>query len=135
MRARSVLRALAVCSALLWSAASATAEIQWSVGDRCLADWPLDEYWYPGTIIETAGSSYHVQFDDEDREWLAAPFLVRENLDPGDTVEARWMVGADYYAGRISERIGNVVHIQYDDGDEEWTTIAVVRVLPPSRDN
>ncbi len=101
----------------------------WAVGDRCLANWSNDRYWYPGTIIETDGSLYHIQFDDGDREWLRAGSLTEENLGVGTYVEVNWMWGGVYYTGTIAERIGDVIFIHYDDGDREWTTISAVRVM------
>jgi len=36
-----------------------------------------------------------------------------------------------YYWGKITERNGDDIHISYDDGGEEDTTIDVVRVVRP----
>lgn len=115
---------------LVFSSVSVLAQA-WSVGDRCLANWSYDEYWYPGTIIEADKGSYYIQFDDGDREWLPASNLMRENLGVGSYVSVNWLMGGYYYSGTIEERIGDVVFIQYDDGDIEWTTIAAVRILGP----
>ncbi len=105
------------------------ADRNWSVGDSCLANWSHDDYWYPGTIIEVDRGEFHIQFDDGDREWLPADSLVEENLGIGSVVYANWKVAGTYYSGKITERIGDVIWMHYDDGDEEWTTIAFVRVL------
>ncbi len=101
----------------------------WEVGDRCFADWSYDNYWYPGTIIETDGAQYHIQFDDGDREWLSSSSLMEDNLRVGTSVQVNWLMSGGYYTGTISERIGDVVFIEYDDGDEEWTTISAVKFI------
>jgi hypothetical protein len=113
---------------LILSAGTVIAQ-SWSVGDRCLANWSYDEYLYPGTIIEIDGNSYHIQYDDGDREWLSAGNLWVENLGVGSYVSVNWLMDGYYYFGTIEERIGDVIFIQYDDGDVEWTTIAAVRIM------
>ncbi len=101
------------------------------IGDRVLADWSGDEYWYPGTVIDEVNGEYHISFDDFDREWLTAYSLSYEELNAGDSVESRWLGEMVYYPGTIIERSGNAVYIEYDDGDEEMTTINHLRILEP----
>ena len=50
------------------------------------------------------------------------------NLKVGDRVSANWKKGGQYYNGKITSRDGDKIHISYDDGDQEDTTISVVRV-------
>ena len=130
MKVRRSAFILATGFIMLFGVSDITAQTRWAVGDRCLANWSADEFWYPGTIIEVEGKSYHIHFDDEGREWLTADSLTVEDLRIGDVVQARWMVGTVYYRGKIADRIKDVIHIHYDDGDKEWTTIGVVRVVP-----
>ena len=77
----------------------------WAVGDKCFANWSYDSYWYPGTIIETDGALYHIQFDDGDREWLSSNNLMEDSLKAGTSVEANWLMGGVYYTGSIAEMI------------------------------
>ncbi len=41
----------------------------WNVGDRVLARWFHDPFWYPATIREVDGERYYVKFDDGDKQW------------------------------------------------------------------
>jgi len=101
---------------------------QWHVNDRVLAKWSGDEYWYPATITEVNGSRYHVAFDDGDAEWTDAARITNENLVVGSRVFGNWQRRGMYYPGKITARRGDTITILYDDGDQETTTIAVVRV-------
>lgn len=98
------------------------------VGDRVLADWSGDEYYYPATVVLVEEGRYFVIFDDFDREWLDADLLRDDDVDAGTSVECRWQGESLYYPGTIRKRIGNAIHVLYDDGDEEFTTIAHIRV-------
>ena len=48
----------------------------------------------------------------------------------GAVVECRWRGGSRYYKGRITEIDGERYHISYDDGDKEWTTADLMRLVP-----
>lgn len=101
---------------------------QWKVDDRVLVNWSADDYWYPATITEVNGSRYRVVFDDGDEEWTEAARITAENLTVGNRVFANWKRQGLYYPGKITARRGNTITILYDDGDQETTTIAVVRI-------
>ncbi len=101
------------------------------IGDRVLANWSGDDYWYPGTIIDEKKGEFFIGFDDYDREWIVRGKIIQEELSAGDRVESRWQGDTVYYSGTIVERRGNAIFINYDDGDEEATTINHVRVLEP----
>jgi hypothetical protein len=98
------------------------------IEDRVLVHWSQDEYWYPATITKVSGSRYFVVFDDGDEEWTEASRVSAENLAAGDRVFGNWKREGKYYPGRITSRQGNTITILYDDGDQETTTIASVRV-------
>jgi hypothetical protein len=119
-----------ILSALfLLSAFFCYSQQSWKAGDRCLANWTQDDYWYPGTIVEVKNNQYFILFDDLDMEWLPSDRLKQENLGEGSVVYANWQFGGYYYKGKIDKRLGFAIYIIYDDGDEEWTTISAVRVL------
>ena len=50
-----------------------------------------------------------------------AGLSVVQAFDVGDRVMADW-------SGTIMQRNGNAIFVQYDDGDEEYTTIAHIRM-------
>jgi hypothetical protein len=102
----------------------------WSKGDRVLAKWANDNLWYPGTVAEGGAGTITVHYDDGGQGPVAAEDAEPLDLRAGDRVYARWQNGQEYFPGRITEISGARVHVVYDDGDKEWTTLAAVGVLP-----
>ncbi len=98
------------------------------IGDRVMADWSGDTYYYPGTVILIEENRYFVIFDDFDREWLDTDLLRPEDIDAGSRVECRWEGDFVYYPGAVRKRVKDAIHVLYDDGDEEFTTIAHIRM-------
>ena len=67
------------------------------------------------------------------RSFVVTPELVKRfDLRVGTVVEGRWSGGPHYFPGKIDKVEGERVHIKYDDGEDEWTTIRLVRI-PPKR--
>lgn len=98
-----------------------------NVGDRVLAQWE-EEWWYPGVIVASNGAGVVVQFDDGDRATLANDQARPLSYSVGNRVYCRWKGGAAYYPGVVSAVIGSAVAIEYDDGDQETTTLSMVRI-------
>lgn len=98
-------------------------------GDRVLAWWSAEvEWWYAGTIVNVAGGTIEVQFDDTARDDLGPDQVRSLTLSVGDRVFVRWRGGEIYYPGRIAEVQGAAAFVQYDDGDTEWVSPAALRV-------
>ncbi len=102
--------------------------MEWKVGDRVLADWTHDAYWYPATIRNVDGERFYIRFDDGDKEWVTSDRLMQIDIEVGDRVHCRWKEGAYYYPGRVASIDGERIHVHYDDGDKERTTISFARV-------
>lgn len=102
--------------------------MQWRVGDRVLANWSHDEYWYPATIRTIDGERFYIRFDDGDKEWVASDRMMYIDIEVGDRVHCRWKGGPYYYPGRVARQEGENIFVHYDDGDKERTTISFVRV-------
>jgi hypothetical protein len=98
------------------------------VGQKILANWTKDTFWYPATITDIQKGKIFVIFDDGDREWLEIERIQKEDLTVGSRVSGNWKGGGHYYLGTIKKRILDVIHVQYDDGDFEITTISFMRV-------
>jgi hypothetical protein len=99
------------------------------LGDRVLAMWPVEvEWWYPGVVCLVAGNEVEVQFDDGDRSAMTTADVMPLAVGVGWRVFGRWRGDRFYYPGRITEQRGEAIHIDYDDGDSEWTTVSMVRV-------
>ena len=94
-----------------------------------LARWPQEvQWWYPGVIVESAGGGFLVQFDDGDRSQVAANEVRPLNVSVGDRVYGRWQGGKSYFPGKVASSMANAIHIHFDDGDQEVTSVSMVRV-------
>ena len=102
--------------------------MNWNVGDRVLAHWSHDVFWYPAVIRAIEGERLYVRFDDGDKEWTTGEHLMAVDVEVGDTVYCRYQGGLYYFPGHVTDQDGERIHVQYDDGDEEWTTVSMVRV-------
>jgi hypothetical protein len=100
-----------------------------SVGMRVLAMWPVEvEWWYPGVVCRLAGPEIEIQFDDGDRTIVTSAEITPLAIGVGSRVWGRYQGGKFYYPGQVSQQRGDAIHIDYEDGDKEWTTVSMVRV-------
>ena len=97
------------------------------VGCRVFGRWAADGYWYSGTVKEVKDGKYLVRFDDSTQTWLDKGEVVGYQPTWGDHVEADWLGKGTYYPGKVTRRKDEKVHIAYDDGDDEDTTISALR--------
>lgn len=127
--------ALLAASAPAWAAADDGPEARtWKVGERVVALWKPDKVWYyAGTVREVKDGKYLVVFDDGDKDWLTPAEVTPDDLVKGDVVEGNFKKKGVYYPGKIASRTGDQIRLRYDDGDEEDTTIAIVRVRRPRK--
>ncbi len=111
-------------------------EPHWQLGDRVLACF-FDLLWYPGSVLRTENDMVFVSFDDGSAAQISADKVKPLNLEAGERVEGRYMAGSTFYPGVLSRVEGDIVHVHYDDGDEETTLVRFLRLekdawLPPS---
>ncbi len=100
-----------------------------SLGDRVLAEWPAEvQWWYPGVVVSDAGQAKEVQFDDGGRATLTDSQMTPLGVQTGMRVFCRWKGGDQYYGGKVSSAVGSCIHVDYDDGDKESTSISMIRV-------
>jgi len=99
------------------------------IGKTILVNWSKDKYWYPATVLKIDGHRYFVRFHDGDEEWTNKSFMKTEDIKAGDKGYGNYKNAGKYYPGQVTQRKGPAIHIKYDDGDEEYTTISFVRVL------
>jgi hypothetical protein len=109
------------------------------VGDRVLANWSQDEYWYPATLRSIVGDRVYIRFDDGDKEWTTLDRLMPIDIEVGDAVLCKYQGGAYYYPARTLQIEGESIRVQYEYdetaspdepafGQEESTTISMIRV-------
>ena len=101
---------------------------RFKVGRRIYGRWSPDGFWYPGTIKSVKGGKYYIHFDDNDQAWLEEGEVTTYQPVVGDRIEGNWLAKGLFYKGKVTSRRGEKVHILYDDGDEEDTTISYLRV-------
>ncbi len=97
------------------------------VGCRVFGRWAADGYWYSGTVKEIKDGKYLIRFDDTDQAWLDKGEVVGYQPTFDDHVQGNWLGKGTYYPGKITRRKDEKVHIAYDDGDDEDTTISALR--------
>ena len=102
--------------------------VNWSIGQKVLAQWYPEVFFYPGTIKAAEGDKFHVQFDDGDQALVTPKQIAPLDIQVGSRVFARWKGGPAYFPGKVDQQDGSKIHIKFDDGDEEWTTISMIRV-------
>lgn len=112
---------------------------EWQAGDRVLARWSHDEYWYPATIRALAGDRVYILFDDGDKEWTTRDCMMAMDIEVGDAVLCKYKGGRYYYSAHVLEMEGEQIYVQYEYdqaesaedpamGEKQWTTISAVRV-------
>src|SRR5207245_2751714 len=97
-------------------------------GMRVMAYWQADGHWYPAEIKEIKDGSCKVLWDDGISKWLEPNQVSRYTIKTGDKVQGNWKNGGLYYRGKVTSKKDKEIHIVYDDGDEEDTTIDMVRM-------
>ncbi len=111
----------------------------WKVGQRVWACW-FDLFWYPGIVLQIEADQVKVLFDHGSAGTMA-PNMVRSfQVQVGDRLQGRWQAGNEFYDGKIDSLDGEMVHIHYDDDDEETTSVRLLRLkrddwlpeMPPS---
>jgi hypothetical protein len=81
---------------------------QWSIGERILAQWHPEVFFYPGTIKAREGDNYQVQFDDGDQALVSANQLLPLDIKVGSRVFGRWKGGPVYFPGRVNQLVGHL---------------------------
>ncbi len=103
-----------------WQIAAA----DFKVGDRVQCNWQKKGTMYSGKITSLSGGNVHISYDDGDQEDTTLN-LCKAIPAPkvGDRVECDWKNQGTFYPGKITSKKGDSVHISYDDGGQEDTTI------------
>jgi hypothetical protein len=98
----------------------------WKAGNRVLGQWS-DGLWYPAKITGAVGADFNISFDDGDTAVLPAVKIRKIDWKVGMKVQCNWKKGGVYYTGTITKMQGESIHISYDDGDQEDSTISICR--------
>jgi hypothetical protein len=118
-----------VSRARLWRCPVGIGALSVEEGDRAWAQ-DIDGFTYPAEILSVEEDKIIVSFLDGPERMLT-PELVRPfELRSGTAVQCRWKGGQAYFPGKITQIEGDRVHVAYDDGDREWTTVRLIRLVP-----
>lgn len=101
--------------------------VDWERGERVFGCW-FDLFWYPGVVLKTEGGQITVLFDHGGIAPLPPAKVRPPSLEVGDRLSCRWKGGPEFFPGKVAARDGEVLHIQYDDGDEETTLLRLARL-------
>jgi hypothetical protein len=104
----------------------------WQEGDRVLAPWE-PTFLYPGRIKQIVlddarGDQALIHFDDGGEGWVFLYSLFQLEIQPGQHVLVRRRGGVQFFHAAVVDADGEEVHVRYDDGSEEWTTIVFLAV-------
>ncbi|MSQ94746.1 MAG: hypothetical protein EXR98_09345 [Gemmataceae bacterium] len=111
-------------------APSASAANSWRPGERVLAKKP-DSYFYPGVVREISESGCMVVFDDGEYCWVHCAHVLAQDIKIGSRVFCKNKATPVFAPGTVNQLKGESVRVHYDHGDEEWTSISMLRVQRP----
>ena len=116
-----------VSRARLWRCPVAVRDLPFEEGERVLAH-DVDGFVYPAEILSIEEDRVVVQFLDGPERMLTPELIRAFTLGIGSRVECRWKGGPAYFPGVLGKVEDERVFVRYDDGDEEWTSVRLVRL-------
>lgn len=124
------MRALILCLAVLFlTLGVAQAQSGVEAGQTVWAYWEETGGYYPGVAVAAdstiKGGGFLVVFFDGDSGVIPGVRVRPFSAKAGMKVFAKWTDGK-YYPGKIGKTAGLAVFIEFDDGDELWTTITAL---------
>ncbi|HJL19973.1 MAG TPA: tudor domain-containing protein, partial [Sandaracinaceae bacterium LLY-WYZ-13_1] len=98
-------------------------------GTRAYARFRQSGFAYAAVVTGVRGDGQiDVVYADGDTETLPPESLSPDAVRPGLRVEARIRSWRQWFPGVVQRRVGHAVFVHFDDGDEEWTSIGLVRL-------
>ena len=104
------------------------------IGQKVRAPWSRAERMFPGTVAQVHGKLALVDFDDGDQGWALCaktvevrPIAVSGPVSVGTRVMAPWSRTNQRYAGTVRELYGKLALIDFDDGDQGWAEMTMLR--------
>ncbi len=106
------------------------ARTRWAVGDRVLARWGGDLFWYPGTIFAVRDGEYTIVFDDQDQAAVPPEDIMPLDVQVGDKVYCRpkFEVALRYFPAEVTRVAGEVIDVLYEDSEEDERNTSVSRI-------
>lgn len=114
-------RSIAIAAALAAAVLGADVASAQSKGEWVLGRWQGGAYWFPAVVEKVSGGSVSIVYDDGDRETTTLEKVRPYDWAVGKKVECNYKGRGEWYSGRISALGGEMISINYDDGDKERT--------------
>lgn len=111
-------------------ASTASARNPWKLGERVLAK-KADSYFYPGVVREINEHGCMVVYDDGEAAWVHHAHVLAQDIKIGSRVFCRAKNAPVFAPGTVNQLQGETVRVRYDQGEEEWTSISMLRVQRP----
>ena len=70
----------------------------------------------------------YVRFADGDKQWCSEDQLLPIDIEVSDRVHAKWNGEDEFFAARVTKIKDDQYALTYEDGEEEWTTVEMMRV-------
>lgn len=100
-----------------------------AVGEKVLANWSYDEFWYSGNVEKIEEDKYFVKFDDNDGEWVLRQQLTPINIEKGSRVFCKKEGELVYKIAEVGEIDGERILLRYfEDKKTEWNIIRNIRL-------
>jgi hypothetical protein len=115
---------------LKFKKATAAPANSWKPGDRVIAKKP-DSYFYPGMVREVNEVGCMVSFDDGEAYWVHFAHVLNQDIQIGSRVFCKTKNAPHFAPGTVNQRKGETILVSYDHGEEEWTSISMIRVQRP----
>jgi hypothetical protein len=104
-----------------------SSSVSWTIGQQVLAPWEPN-YLYVGSLSRIKGNEAFIEFDDGDAGWVPLGRVRPLELHQGQRALSRKSMGPTFHACSIARLDGDQVKVRFDDGTEEWTEIAALRI-------
>jgi hypothetical protein len=104
-----------------------TSQVAWKVGDRVLAPWEPN-FLYVGKIAQLDGGQALIEFEDGDAGWVQLDQIRTLALARHLKVLCRQRMGPTFAPAEILDIDGDKVHVRFQNGSDEWTRLAALRI-------
>lgn len=120
-----LMKRVLVCLTLALGLFSGTLSAQES-GDRVLARWAEDGYWYPATV-RSVDRQVQLIFDDRTVATVRRNEVRPIDWRVGTKLQCDWQNRGEFFPGAIVSIRGEAISVRYDDGDSERLTVSRCR--------
>ncbi len=95
-------------------------------GDRVVAFWAEDGFWYPAKV-QSVNRQVRVVYDDGSVASVHKSEVRRLDWRVGTALECDWQNKGQFFAGTITTIRGESISLRYNDGDTERLTVSSCR--------